>query len=341
MSVSYKLIQWNRHKWVYDLVVASSVLLFLAVFAIGSVALNPTDRIPSPPIILMRALGVCAIVLLHITLAIGPLARLSRFFAPMLYNRRHLGVIFFLVALMHFIVALGFYGGFGVTNPLFALLSGRYRSTPSTGVPFELFGFGALAIFFLMAATSHDFWLKNLGPRAWKWLHMLVYVAYLLVTLHVALGALQANDSQVLAEFVALGAAGLVLLHIVAGVVQAWRERHVHPNSEWVDACAFTDIPDTRARVVRIQGGDEIAVFRRGETAHAVTNRCIHQGGPLGEGQIIDGCVTCPWHGYQFNAETGCSPPPFTDRVRTYAVRIEKGRVLVYPKPNSEGSHEH
>ena len=54
-------------------------------------------------------------------------------------------------------------------------------------------------ILFLMAATSHDFWMANLTAPVWKSLHMLVYLAYGLLVLHVTLGVLQAETSPVLA----------------------------------------------------------------------------------------------------------------------------------------------
>ena len=47
-----------------------------------------------------------------------------------------------------------------------------------------------------MAATSHDYWLAFLSPRVWKALHMALYVAYGLVVMHVALGAMQ-DDTTV------------------------------------------------------------------------------------------------------------------------------------------------
>lgn len=338
MSTSYRLVQWNRHKKVYDLTVALGVVFFAAAFVVVSIVRAPTGEVESFPVLLMRSLGVTGAILLHVILAIGPLARLSPRFAPLLYNRRHLGVIFFLVVLMHFLVAVGYYGGFGVTNPFVAILSARHRSGETLGVPFEAFGFGALIIFFLMAATSHDFWLHTLGANVWKWLHMSVYLAYALVVLHVVFGVVQGEASSVIAVMVGVGVAVIASLHIVAGFKQLLRERGRSPAAGWIDAGEFAAIPESRARIVRIEDGREIAVFRRGDSAHAVSNRCIHQGGPLGEGQIIDGCVTCPWHGYQFDPETGCSPPPFTDRVPTYQVRIESGRVMVNPEPNTEAS---
>src|SRR3546814_4079527 len=53
-----------------------------------------------------------------------------------------------------------------------------------------------------------------------------------------------------------------------------------------------------------------------------------------------DGCITCPWHGYQYVPETGASPPPFVEKVPTFNVRVMNGRVLVHPKPNPR-SEEH
>ena len=54
---------------------------------------------------------------------------------------------------------------------------------------------GYLVILFVMAATSHDFWLANLTAPVWKALHMLVYVAYALLVGHVALGSLRPERS--------------------------------------------------------------------------------------------------------------------------------------------------
>jgi sulfoxide reductase heme-binding subunit YedZ len=79
-------------------------------------------------------------------------------------------------------------------------------------------------------------------------------------------------------------------------------------------------------------------VFRDGDHLHAVTNVCAHQGGPLGEGKILDGCITCPWHGYQFRAHDGCSPPPYTEKIATYELRVEGGRVRLNPTPNPPGT---
>jgi DMSO/TMAO reductase YedYZ heme-binding membrane subunit len=66
------------------------------------------------------------------------------------------------------------------------------------GFPFETLGITALTILFLMAITSHDFWLRFLSPPFWKALHMAVYLAYGLLVLHIALGAMQNQRSPLI-----------------------------------------------------------------------------------------------------------------------------------------------
>jgi nitrite reductase/ring-hydroxylating ferredoxin subunit len=199
-----------------------------------------------------------------------------------------------------------------VVNPFASLFAGT----------FQPLGFAALMILFVMAATSHDFWLANLGAATWKRIHMLVYLAYALVVLHVALGALQSERNPLLVVLVAAGVTWILGLHLGAALLERRRER--------VTVCRAGDIPENGARIVTT-GGKRIAVFRHDGRLSALSNVCAHQGGPLGEGRIIDGCVTCPWHGYQYLPDTGEAPPPFTERVATYNVRVVDGNVEVEP----------
>ena len=78
--------------------------------------------------------------------------------------------------------------------------------------------------------------------------------------------------------------------------------------------------------------GQSIAVFKYDQKISAVSNTCKHQNGPLGEGRIIDGCITCPWHGYQYLPDSGTSPPPFQEKIATYQVLLEEGMVWVNPQ---------
>ena len=70
----------------------------------------------------------------------------------------------------------------------------------------------------------------------------------------------------------------------------------------------------------------------------AITNLCAHQNGPLGEGCIVNGLVTCPWHGYEYRLADGCAPPPFTEKLATYRVRLRDGVIEVDPRALPPGT---
>ncbi|MYB20161.1 MAG: Rieske 2Fe-2S domain-containing protein [Holophagales bacterium] len=339
MSAEYQAVLWNRNKKLYDLTVAAGILVFLGLFVGVGIATRPQATIET---LLIRGFGAGALLLLHVVLATGPLCRLDPRFLPLLYNRRHLGVCVFLLALVHGGFSIVQFHGLGVLNPLVSVLASNGNYDSLTQFPFQALGLAALVILFLLAATSHDFWLANLTAPVWKSLHMLVYFAYGLILVHVALGSLQAPERPpVLAILLGIGFAGISSLHLVAG----WRERAPTPaaaaEGSTVDVCAVADIPLDRA-LIFVLSGERVAVFRYradgGERIAAVSNVCQHQNGPLGEGRVIDGCITCPWHGYQYRPEDGCSPPPFTETIPTFNVRVADGRVLVDPRPNPPGT---
>lgn len=339
MSAIYRAVQWNRHKRVYDGLLALGVVGFIAAFFVVSKLTWTGDHAIADEVLILRGVGVAALVLLHIILCIGPLARLDPRFAPLLYNRRHLGVTMFLLALVHGLLSIGYYHGFGVVSPIQSLLTANTRFGSLHAFPFELLGLAALAILFLMAATSHDFWLANLGPRAWKSLHMLVYPAYGLLVMHVALGAMQSERSVLYPLLLGAGVVIVSTLHLVAGSRSHAPRHEVHrPGGDWIDLGDLSDLPDGRARRVTLRGAERIAVFRHGDRVSALSDLCAHQHGPLSEGRIIDGCVTCPWHGYQYVPRNGQSPPPFTQRIATYRVRVDAGRVWVHPNALPPGA---
>src|SRR5690606_33617943 len=185
---------------------------------------------------------------------------------------------------------------------------------------------------------SHDFWLSTLSPPVWKRLPMLVYLAWLLLIAHVALGVLQDERSRVPVVLVALGIATILALHVGAGFRELLPDREANRRRDGLVAvCRVEEIPECRARVITA-GGERVAVFRWEGKIAAVSNVCRHQNGPLGEGEVIDGCITCPWHGFQYHPETGASPPPFTERVPTFQVHIEGDQVLVDPRPFPPGT---
>jgi nitrite reductase/ring-hydroxylating ferredoxin subunit/DMSO/TMAO reductase YedYZ heme-binding membrane subunit len=337
MSVAYHAVGWNRQKRVYDLVLAGLLGLGFLSYG-GTITLLHPDMTAETLIIRFSALTT--LLLLHFILAIGPLCRLDRRFLPFLYNRRHLGVTMFGFAFLHGAFSTFQFHAFGNTNPLVSVLS-AYASDYTAWwghpaglarFPFESLGLGALCIFLLMAATSHDFWLKHLGPSLWKSLHQGVYLAYGLVLAHVLLGAVQSERTPIYPALLGLGFVGLTTLHLLA-----WRKersldaaRTEAAQDGFVPALSVAELEENAGRVALVNG-ERIAFFLKAGRVFAISNVCRHQGGPLGEGRILYDCVTCPWHGYQYRPEDGCSPPPFTEIVPTYRVRLIDQTLHVNP----------
>jgi nitrite reductase/ring-hydroxylating ferredoxin subunit/DMSO/TMAO reductase YedYZ heme-binding membrane subunit len=336
MSHNYQAVLWNRQKRIYDGVLVGGAVAYLVLFiGIGGI-LRPQATIEA---LIIRAFGTLALLLLQVVLSIGPLCRLDARFLPLLYNRRHLGVTLFLVAATHGVFSIVQFHALGDLNPLVSLLAGNGRVDSLSQFPFQPLGFFAVIILFLMAATSHDFWLANLTAPVWKSLHMLVYVVYGLVIVHVVLGALQSETNPLLAGLLVAGFVWVVGLHAVAGMGERSKDRPLSGNvlDGYVRACAVDEIKGDCARIVCLSG-ERVAIYRYDGRISAVSNVCQHQNGPLGEGKIVDGCITCPWHGYQYVPETGASPPPFTERIPTFNVRVDEGQVYIDPTPNPPGT---
>ncbi len=336
MSAGYRAVQWSPGKRVYDLTLGTLLALFLATFLGVTFVARPEITIETA---LIRAFGSAALLLLHVVLAIGPLARLDRRLLPLLWNRRHLGVTMFACALAHGAFALVQFHALGDRNPLVSLLSSNGRFESLAQFPFQPLGAFALAILFLMAATSHDFWLAQLTAPVWKALHLSVYLAYGLIVAHVTLGALQDERAPLLALLLAAGMVALVALHLSAARRERTIDRELRAAGVdgWVEVGRVGEIAEKRAKIVAL-AGERVAIFRYDGKISALSNVCQHQNGPLGEGKIVDGCITCPWHGYQYRPEDGASPAPFTERVPTFRVRVVDDRILVDPRPLAPGT---
>ena len=336
MGLDYQLVLWNKHKKTYDKIVAISMLLYIVLFAVITVVFNSETSIET---LVIRAFGSLANVMLHIILAIGPLSRLNSKFLPILYNRRHLGVSMFIAALIHGGFSIFQFHALGDVNPFYSLFTSNMDYNSLTNFPFQVLGFFALLILFTMASTSHDFFLKNLSAIIWKRLHMLVYLAYTLIIAHVFLGAFQQETSPFTIGFLFIGFVVISSLHIVTAFKEGKIDRvKAEKDTEgWLKVCEINEIEEERAKIFTVNN-ERIAVFKYKGKLSAVHNVCKHQGGPLGEGKIIDGCITCPWHGYQYLPHNGQSPPPFTEKVATYQLKLMESIVYINPNALEEGT---
>ena len=114
--------------------------------------------------------------------------------------------------------------------------------------------------------------------------------------------------------------------------------------SDWHDVGALDEL-ERKGRVVASVGGREIGVLVDPvhERLVALRNRCPHQGGPLCRGSVVEriegvpgtyglearSVLRCPWHGWEFDVESGVCRDDPRMRVAVYPVKVDNGRVLV------------
>lgn len=116
-------------------------------------------------------------------------------------------------------------------------------------------------------------------------------------------------------------------------------ERNNHSLYRYIGLA--TDIKNGESRSYTIRTDDEryleIAVFNLNGTFYAISDSCIHKGGPLSKGFIDGDIITCPWHGWKYSIKTGKSPHDGGDSVNSYEVRIVENKIYVNSIPSIIG----
>lgn len=98
--------------------------------------------------------------------------------------------------------------------------------------------------------------------------------------------------------------------------------------TEFVNVGRVADFTPGAGKMV-VVGGRHVAVFRLGDAFHALDNLCLHRGGPLCDGAIDRGVVTCPWHGWSFEIATGTMVQDPRVGVSRHDVRVQDGEIAV------------
>ena len=97
----------------------------------------------------------------------------------------------------------------------------------------------------------------------------------------------------------------------------------------WLEVGRITDIPRRGARCVRI-GQLTVAIFRTiDDHLFALEDRCPHKHGPLSQGIVHDGCVTCPLHNWVISLETGQATGADRGVVARYPVQRDGDTLLL------------
>jgi nitrite reductase/ring-hydroxylating ferredoxin subunit/uncharacterized membrane protein len=128
----------------------------------------------------------------------------------------------------------------------------------------------------------------------------------------------------------ALGAGGwlggTLVFHQGVGVNET---AHDEGPSDWTPVLDASMLVDDRPAIATV-ADVEVVIVRRNGTLYALADRCTHRGGPLHEGDLVGGCIECPWHGSRFRLDDGsvergpaASPQP------VYEARVHEGRIEV------------
>ena len=99
--------------------------------------------------------------------------------------------------------------------------------------------------------------------------------------------------------------------------------------AEWVKVAHIGDVPENAIKVVKAKA-QRLALSNIKGSYFAIEDLCTHDGGPLGEGELIDDLVECPRHGARFNVTTGQAVTlPAVIPVATFPVKVEGNDVFV------------
>lgn len=206
----------------------------------------------------------------------------------------------------------------------------------------RLVGFGILAALPTAAAGASD-WSDTDGPEQRVGLvHALANVASLVLQAASYLARRRGQRTKGVAfSMTALGAtvsASYLGGHLVynrgVGVSHAAFQE---PVTEWTDVASLSELQtDNPTRVMA--GTVPVVLVRRGEHVYALSATCVHAGGPLDEGQLVDGCLRCPWHSSTYRLTDGSvERGPAAINQPAWDVQVETGRVSVRTRPAVPG----
>ena len=103
----------------------------------------------------------------------------------------------------------------------------------------------------------------------------------------------------------------------------------MEPNGPAGSALVPLDRPPGRTQWTFSHGGRSFAVFEVSGELVVTDGACPHNGGPLAEGLVRDGVVTCPWHWYSYELATGRCRTAAGYQLRRYPVALVDGRPHV------------
>lgn len=173
----------------------------------------------------------------------------------------------------------------------------------------------------------------------WKQLHVLIYIAYLSLLLHVYEAQIRSQQPWLKVIFF-VSAAIVVGSHLAGWIKKFSEDKKINKKIKQINK-TLNEGNKTYIGIAKEQDFTEgvgqkfyvdkkpIAVFRNEGKFIALSNICAHQKGPIYKGKIQYGYVECPWHYHQFSVKDGKGIPGFDDCIPYFETKIKDGIVFV------------
>ncbi len=194
-----------------------------------------------------------------------------------------------------------------------------------------------LAFWIVVAPYSIIKKIMNTKVFGWKQFHVLIYIAYASIMLHLYFGSLQVANIYLKTLYWGL----LVLLvgsHLAGWIYRIIEDKKIKQHTlnkqitkngkEYIGIANAKDFVEGQGEKFYLNN-QPIAIFKHQGTFLTVSDICPHQKGPLHQGAIVNGYIECPWHQYQYSVKDGRGPPGFTDCVDCYETFEQNGVVYV------------
>jgi uncharacterized membrane protein/nitrite reductase/ring-hydroxylating ferredoxin subunit len=109
-----------------------------------------------------------------------------------------------------------------------------------------------------------------------------------------------------------------------------WKEAYFSAGANVIEVATTDELDTDQMKLLHV--GERRIVLGKTETKYVAFNdRCPHKGGSLAGGMMICGTVQCPWHGSQFDCETGdVKAGPAKDKIESYKITEDKGKVYLH-----------
>lgn len=100
--------------------------------------------------------------------------------------------------------------------------------------------------------------------------------------------------------------------------------------SEFIKVATIDEVPVGESKLVEVDDV-RVALFNLDGEIYAIEDVCTHDGGPLVEGTVVNGCeVMCPRHGARFNIRTGAAVSfPAFEATKSYVVQLDGNDILI------------